>query len=154
MRVATYYDKKVKDDVIPNDTYVYVYIPRNHRLKMVLKWHGPFKVLKELHPLYEIELISKNGKHFSKYVTRDKIRKAERTAQQEYVENDNDTKDVDVTTDKDGNNDDDFITMDRFENENNVTNLNRRGVGRYNLRANPSRTQRGSDYELYILNYY
>ena len=40
----TYYDKKVKDDVIPNDTYVYVYIPRNRRLKMVIASSGCYQL--------------------------------------------------------------------------------------------------------------
>ena len=45
-QALTYYDKKLKMTSFQPTPYVYVYIPRNRRLKMVLKWHGPFKVLK------------------------------------------------------------------------------------------------------------
>ena len=72
---ASYYDKKVLDDPIEVGTLVYVFLPRNNRIKLALKWMGPAKVLRNHHPSYEIEIRTEKGVH-EKWVTRNKLKRA------------------------------------------------------------------------------
>ena len=58
---ASYYDKKVCDDKIDVGTLVYVFLPRNVRIKLTLKWMGPAKVVQNCHPSYEIEIKTSKG---------------------------------------------------------------------------------------------
>ena len=68
----TYKDRNAYNDVLEKDTEVYVYLTRNKKLKMTLKWDGPFKVVDVLHPVYKIQL----DDEVTKYFTRDKLRRA------------------------------------------------------------------------------
>ena len=144
-RAFTYHDRKARDDVIATDTYVYVFMPRNRRLKiMVLKWHGPFKILEVLHPVYKVEIIDSKGKCSEKYVTRDKLRRAEKNATRKYV----DAQESEETKSDPDDNEEEFdlddLRDDAEDNTNALVNINRLGLGRYRLRPNPAIRQRMS----------
>ena len=68
----SYYDAKVHDDKLEINTLVYIYLPRKQRMKLDLKWDGPYKVINAKHPVYEIEK--------SKWLTRDKLHRCEKGA--------------------------------------------------------------------------
>eukprot|EP00111_Clytia_hemisphaerica_P001516 TCONS_00004352-protein len=68
----TYRDRNAFNDILEKDTEVYVYLTRNKKLKMTLKWDGPFKIVDVLHPVYKVEL----NDGVCKYITRDKLRRA------------------------------------------------------------------------------
>ena len=53
-KANTYYDRKVKDEPLDTNTLVYVYLPRNERKKLKLKWDGPHKIVTAKHPVYEV----------------------------------------------------------------------------------------------------
>eukprot|EP00795_Rhopilema_esculentum_P004930 gene4930-21270_t len=74
-RYAAYHDKNVIDDKLSVGDYVYVYLPRLARVKLIAKWNGPFKILKASHPVYSIEIPSNKGT-LIKTVTRDKLKRA------------------------------------------------------------------------------
>ena len=76
-KAASYYDKKVKDHPLDMNTLVYVYLPRNERKQLKLKWDGPYRIITEKHPVYEIEL---TGTSKTKWLTREKLRKCESSA--------------------------------------------------------------------------
>ena len=71
---ATYYDKKILDDVLELACEVYVHNPMSKKLE--IKWGGPYKVKKCEHPSYLIE-VQKRGKLIEKCFTRDKLRRTE-----------------------------------------------------------------------------
>ena len=58
-KVAATYDKKALDDRLNVGDFVYVYFPRNQRVKLVLKWMGVAKILHENQPSYQVEIPSK-----------------------------------------------------------------------------------------------
>ena len=64
------------NDVIKENTEVYVYLPRNKRDKLSLKWAGPVRIIKEKHPSYLIEY-QKQGQTVTKWTTREKLRRTE-----------------------------------------------------------------------------
>ena len=72
---ATYYDKKVLDDVLHVGDLVYVYLPRNQRVKLTLKWMGVAKILKEHHPSYQVEIPTEKGA-VQKWTVRNKLKSA------------------------------------------------------------------------------
>ena len=53
-KYLTYHDKKVFDDVITEETLVYMYLARKSRNKLSLKWYGPCKILTNKNPVYDI----------------------------------------------------------------------------------------------------
>ena len=55
--VASYYDKKILDDILKVHSYVYVNNPRE---KIELRWKGPYKVLKCKHPSNIIEVLERS----------------------------------------------------------------------------------------------
>ena len=55
-KVATYYDKKVRDDELVVGQSVYVFAPRNKYKKLTFKWCGPYKNLKCAHPVYSVAM--------------------------------------------------------------------------------------------------
>ena len=71
---ATYYDKKVLDDRLENNSEVYVFQPRSKKFE--LRWAGPHIIRKYQHPSYLVE-INTNGKVIEKWFTRDKLRRRE-----------------------------------------------------------------------------
>eukprot|EP00795_Rhopilema_esculentum_P007318 gene7318-13030_t len=74
-RYAAYHDKNVIDDKLSVGDYVYVYLPRLARVKLIAKWNGPFKIIRASHPVYSIEIPSNKGT-LIKTVTRDKLKRA------------------------------------------------------------------------------
>ena len=54
-KALTYHDRKVCNHAIKENTGVYVYLPRNKRDKLSLKWAGLVRIIKEKHPSYLIE---------------------------------------------------------------------------------------------------
>ena len=77
----SYHDKKVCDDILKENTEVYVYLPRNKREKLTLKWDGPVRIIKEKHPSYLIEF-TKQGKATTTWTTREKLRRTEQTVKE------------------------------------------------------------------------
>ena len=73
-KAATYYDKKVLDDPLLVDDKVYVYLPRNKRLKLVPNWYGPFLITKANHPVYHVDIQTHQGT-ITKTLTRDRLKK-------------------------------------------------------------------------------
>ena len=71
---ATYYDKKVLDDILENNSEVYVFRPKSKKFE--LKWDGPHIIRKCEHPSYLVE-VNTNGKVIEKWYTRDKLRRSE-----------------------------------------------------------------------------
>ena len=70
---ASYYDKKIIDDkLLPRDL-VYMYQSARSRKKLEVKWDGPYRVVVETHPVYHVEVNSKDGT--TKCLTRDKLRR-------------------------------------------------------------------------------
>ena len=55
IKALTYHDGKVCNGVIKENTKVYVYLPRNKRDKLSLKWTRSVRIIKENHPSYLIE---------------------------------------------------------------------------------------------------
>eukprot|EP00795_Rhopilema_esculentum_P006559 gene6559-12057_t len=74
-RYAAYHDKNVIDDKLSVGDYVYVYLPRLARVKLIAKWNGPFKIIRASHPVYSIEIPSNKGT-LIKTITRDKLKRA------------------------------------------------------------------------------
>ena len=73
-KAATYYDKKVLDDPLLVDDKVYVYLPRNKRLKLVPNWYGPFLITKANHPVYHVDIQTHQGT-ITKTLTRDRLKR-------------------------------------------------------------------------------
>ena len=65
IKTLTYHDQKVCNDVIKKNTEIYVYLPRNKRDKLWLKWTRPVRIIKEKHPSYLIEY-QKQGQMLTK----------------------------------------------------------------------------------------
>ena len=90
-KANTDYDRKVKADPLDTNTLVYVYLPRNERKKLKLKWDGPHKIVTAKHPVYEVKQGDTSN---TKWLTRDKLRKCEsgavlrETPNPEWTEND------------------------------------------------------------------
>ena len=57
----TYYDKKVIESKVNVNDCIYVYMPHLRHVKLVNKWHGPFRVIEALHPIYIIEILTNHG---------------------------------------------------------------------------------------------
>ena len=55
IKTLTYHDRKACNDAIKENTKVCVYLPRNKRDKLSLKWNGPVRIIKEKHPSYLME---------------------------------------------------------------------------------------------------
>ena len=72
---ATYYDRKVCDDKLDVDDLVYVYLPRNRRVKLAKKWEGPAKVVTAKHPVYEVVRSTPKGP-ISSWSIRNKLKRA------------------------------------------------------------------------------
>ena len=75
---ATYYDKKVCDDKFEVGDYVYVYLPRNKRIKLALKWMGPFKIISCQHPAYEVA-ITNHDKVNNKWFVRNHLKRSHKS---------------------------------------------------------------------------
>ena len=58
---ASYHDKKSLPNNLEVDDHVFVYLPRNKRVKLTKKWTGPYKIIKADHPLYKVEVIGAKG---------------------------------------------------------------------------------------------
>ena len=71
---ASYYDKRVLDDQLNVNDQVYVYFPRDKRVKLAKKWNGPYKVVDADHPVYKVQLNGKTGMQV-KVFTRDKLKR-------------------------------------------------------------------------------
>ena len=71
-----------------HDRKVYVYLPRNNREKLSLKWAGPVRIIKEKHPSYLIEY-QKQGQTVTKWKTREKLRRTEQNQNDIWVEQNN-----------------------------------------------------------------
>ena len=72
---TTYYDKKVLDDKLTTGDLVYVYLPRNRRIKLTEKFAGPAEVTKCNHPVYEIKRKTKKG-DVTQWTIRNKLKRA------------------------------------------------------------------------------
>ena len=75
-KYATYVDRKKLDDILHVDDKVLVYFPRMKQIKLVSNWYGPFRVIFAHHPVYRIEIKTKN-QTFTKVVTRVRIKRAQ-----------------------------------------------------------------------------
>ena len=73
-KVANYFDKKVIDDPLAIGDKVYIYLPRNKRLKLVPNWYGPVLVIFENHPVYRVTIATDQG-DIEKTVTRDRLKR-------------------------------------------------------------------------------
>ena len=73
-KVANYFDKKVIDDPLAIGDKVYIYLPRNKRLKLVPNWYGPVLVIFENHPVYRVTIATDQG-DIEKPVTRDRLKR-------------------------------------------------------------------------------
>ena len=73
-KFASYYDQKVLNDELVDGDKVYVYLPRNKRLKLVPNWYGPFLVTSSNHPVYQVEIVTPQG-IISKTLTRDRLKR-------------------------------------------------------------------------------
>ena len=51
-------------------------LPTKQRIKLDLKWDGPYKVISTKHPLYKIEINDQKRK--SKSLTREELRRCEK----------------------------------------------------------------------------
>ena len=76
IKALTCHDQKVCTDVIKENTKVCVYLPRNKRDKLSLKWAGPVRTIKEKYSSYLIEY-QKQGQMVTKWPTREKLRQTE-----------------------------------------------------------------------------
>ena len=74
---ATFYDKKVLDNLLSGDT-VYVYLPRNKHKKLAKKWRGPYRITRTEHPVYNMEIKTEKGLETNVYA-RDKLKKVTAT---------------------------------------------------------------------------
>ena len=148
----TYHDAKVKDDQLEVNTLVYIYLPRKQRMKLELKWEGPYRILNEKHPVYEIEV----SKTKTKWLTRDKLRKCEKGAfyskmDDEIIDNivennnDNDSVNESESDDSDDNEDSDY------EQNVNVEDAPRQN-NRYEFRRNIAVPQRYGNYVMHYAN--
>ena len=88
VKALSYHDRKVCNDVIKENTEVYVYLPRNKRDKLSLKWAGPVRIIKEKHPSYLIEY-QKQGQTVTKWTTREKLRRTEQNQNDIWIEQNN-----------------------------------------------------------------
>ena len=77
---ATYYDRKIIDDQLDCGELVYMFLPRNRRIKLAQKWAGPAKIVKTNHPLYEIMRRTKKGNVVTSWTIRNKLKRAPRNA--------------------------------------------------------------------------
>ena len=93
---TTYYDKKVIDDKLRCGNLVYVYLPRNRRIKLAKKWEGPAKVTKCNHPLYEIKRLTAKGETLN-WTIRNKLKRAPVDTVWEYPSNNIDEAAVTTT---------------------------------------------------------
>ena len=138
IKSKSYYDAKVNDDKLDVNTLVYIYLPRKQRMKLELKWDGPYKVISAKHPVYEIEI--NNDRTQSKWLTRDKLRRCEKGVihpkrKPDLVEiNNKIERNEDIESDSDSDS-----SIERNENE-------PRGNVRYELRRNINLPDRYGDY--------
>ena len=63
------------DDKLSSGELVYVYHPRNRRIKLTHKWAGPAKVTKCSHPVYEVKRKTKKG-DITQWTIRNKLKRA------------------------------------------------------------------------------
>ena len=73
IKALTYHYRKACNHVIKENTELYVYLPRNKRDKLSLKWTGQIRIIKEKHPSSFIEY-QKQGQMVTKWTTRKKLK--------------------------------------------------------------------------------
>ena len=76
--------KTYKSKLNVNDR-VYMYMPRLRHVKLVNKWHGPFRVIEALHPVYIIEILTNHG-IVEEAIPRDRLKKTVRYIEPEEID--------------------------------------------------------------------
>ena len=109
-------------------------MPRLRHVKLVNKWHGPFRVIEALHPVYIIETLTNHG-IVEKAIPRDRLKKTVRYIEPEEIDLDQQNVDSNGASDQAVNLNYDFSDSDDsdLENQNVVGQGERRNL-HYNLR--------------------
>ena len=63
-----YYDKTAIDNIIEGGSCMYILIPHSRRVNLAPQWYGAFKVVEQIHPVYRIEVLSKNDTKLLKFM--------------------------------------------------------------------------------------
>ena len=138
----TYYDKKVIESKLNVNDCVYMYMSRLRHVKLVDKWHGPFRVIEALHPVYIIEILTNHG-IVEEAIPRDRLTKTVRYIETEEI--DLDQQNIDRSNSYDFS---DSYYSD-LENQNVVGQGERRNL-HYNLRSHVRPPNRYN--QIYIAN--
>ncbi len=140
---ASYYDKRTRDDPLKVNDKVYVYLPRNKRVKLAKKWHGPFVIVEENHPVYRVAVEGHKGLEI-KVFAREKLKKVPSSFvnyKEQLV------MDSEIPAEEDGEEDNRFALSDTSS-ESEDDNTWRRGR---RLRGNPAPPDRYGNYIVHFL---
>ena len=81
----TYYDTRVIESKLNVNDRVYVYMPRLRHVKLVNKWHGLFRVIEALDPVYIMEILTNHG-IVEKAIPRDRLKKTVKYIEPEEID--------------------------------------------------------------------